>query len=177
MNEIEMKYYSEFLGGGLNNKKEVDRNSSRFTVMRKDHIKYCQFLHVYPDDKALTQIVFQYRINKEIIYGSLDIGISPQYPIKNYRADFLLVFGYFDRDEKQLLEDKIIIEIDGHDFHEKTKEQAANDKRRDREFASLGYTVLRYTGSEVFRSDDACVSDTIFCIINRCLNKRSGNEK
>ena len=45
-----------------------------------------------------------------------------------------------------------MVECDGHDFHERTKQQAANDRSRDRDLISNGYTVLRYTGSELYRS-------------------------
>ena len=65
--------------------------------------------------------------------------VSPQVDVGPYRVDFLVVWN--DR--------KTIVECDGHDFHEKTKEQAAHDKKRDRELRMLGYTVLRYTGSEI----------------------------
>lgn len=43
---------------------------------------------------------------------------------------------------------RIIIEIDGHDFHS-SPEQKFADATRDRFFAFHGWTVLRYTGREV----------------------------
>lgn len=43
----------------------------------------------------------------------------------------------------------ILVECDGHDFHEKTKEQAARDKARDRRLLDEGFTVARFTGSEI----------------------------
>jgi very-short-patch-repair endonuclease len=50
----------------------------------------------------------------------------------------------------------VVVEVDGHDFHERTKEQARHDKRRDRFFTESGATVLRFTGSEVHRDPLAC---------------------
>lgn len=47
---------------------------------------------------------------------------------------------------------RLVIEADGHDFHEKTKEQAARDKARDRSFAGAGWVVARFTGSEIHES-------------------------
>ena len=58
------------------------------------------------------------------------------------------------------------MELDGHDFHEKTKEQASGDKRRDRYLAALGWTVLRFSGSDVYR-DPAAVMDEIVALANR----------
>ena len=43
----------------------------------------------------------------------------------------------------------IVVELDGHDFHEKTKEQAQKDKDRDRSLTRAGYKIMRFTGSEI----------------------------
>lgn len=76
-------------------------------------------------------------------YGQeLELGISCQQQIGQYRVDFLVTATFSD--------DKVIIECDGHDFHEKTKEQAKHDKERDRYLTSQGYKILRYTGSEIY---------------------------
>ena len=42
---------------------------------------------------------------------------------------------------------KIVVECDGHDFHEKTKDQVARDKSRVRDLEIAGWRVLRFTGS------------------------------
>lgn len=81
--------------------------------------------------------------------------IEPQAKILNYRADFLITAKFCTSD----CSPKIVVECDGHDFHERTKEQASRDKRRDREMVSDGYTVLRFTGSEIFRDATACASE------------------
>jgi very-short-patch-repair endonuclease len=46
-----------------------------------------------------------------------------------------------------------IIECDGHDFHEKTKEQARRDKKRDRDLTTAGNIIMRFTGSEICNND------------------------
>lgn len=51
---------------------------------------------------------------------------------------------------------RLAVELDGHDFHEKTKEQASKDKRKDRHLISCGYTVIRFSGSDVW-------NDPFFC--------------
>jgi very-short-patch-repair endonuclease len=50
----------------------------------------------------------------------------------------------------------VFIECDGHDFHERTKEQAARDRQRDREIQAAGIPVLRFTGSEIHRDLAGC---------------------
>lgn len=54
----------------------------------------------------------------------------------------------------------VAVELDGHEFHERTKEQAERDKRRDRDLQALGWRVARFTGSQVLR-DVLGVADEI----------------
>ena len=88
--------------------------------------------------------------------------VNPQYNIqvsdKNFRADFLICAIY------QGKEYKVVVECDGHNFHEKTKEQAARDKKRDRDLTSSGYTVMRFTGSEIHKNPSVCVRETLSAI-------------
>lgn len=70
-----------------------------------------------------------------------------QAKIGNYAADFL----FFIRDEESGVKKWVVVECDGHDFHERTKKQAAHDRARDRWMTTEGVTVLRFTGSEIWR--------------------------
>lgn len=71
-----------------------------------------------------------------------------QVQIDRYRVDFLIAY----RAGRETLSKFVVLECDGHDFHERTKEQAEHDKRRDRTLQSLGLPVMRLTGSEIWRS-------------------------
>lgn len=53
----------------------------------------------------------------------------------------------------------VAVELDGHEFHERTKDQAGRDKRRDRALVSKGWTVIRFTGAEVVRSPAQVLGD------------------
>lgn len=92
----------------------------------------------------------------------LRFSLTPQAPVAGYHVDFLL----------SLTMNKavggIAIECDGHDFHEKTKEQAARDKKRDREILAAGYPVVRFSGSEVFKDASGCV-DQIYELMSESL--------
>ena len=94
------------------------------------------------------------------IYLSVDghtngeVELIPQAKLGDYRVDFLLKFNGMDSKEKL-----IVIECDGHEFHEKTKEQAQRDKKRDRQLATFGCIVLRFTGSEIFRNPSRCADE------------------
>lgn len=56
---------------------------------------------------------------------------------------------------------KVAIELDGHEFHDRTKEQAARDRSRDRELSALGWTVLRFTGSEIWKDAKTCAMQAL----------------
>lgn len=81
-----------------------------------------------------------------------------QAPFGPYRVDFLFTIpatGTATSDKR------LVVEIDGHDFHEKTKEQAQRDKERDRFMVKAGAEVLRYTGSEVWANPFACAEEVL----------------
>jgi very-short-patch-repair endonuclease len=84
--------------------------------------------------------------NAALLESSL--SFIPQYPVGPYYVDFAIH------------EKRIAIEIDGHDFH-KTKEQRTRDAQRDRTFTERGWTVLRFTGTEVFTNVKKCLGQVV----------------
>lgn len=60
-----------------------------------------------------------------------------------------------------------MIELDGHEYH-KTKEQRTRDSKRDRVLMSLGWDVLRFTGSEIFTDVGKCYEE-----IDNYLHRKS----
>lgn len=56
---------------------------------------------------------------------------------------------------------KLAIEADGHEFHERTKQQAAADRERDRRLVRCGYTIIRFTGSEIHADPCGCAHEII----------------
>lgn len=95
-------------------------------------------------------------------------------------------FGYekiiSEKVEMQLLG----IEIDGHIWHEKTKEQVRRDKERERFLVSQGWKLLRFTGSEVFVDVHKSVEETLGIaynisnqykkLVDKFLQDQKGNE-
>jgi very-short-patch-repair endonuclease len=55
----------------------------------------------------------------------------------------------------------VAVECDGHEYHDRSSADAARDKARDRFLAELGITVLRFTGSEIFRDANACAKQAL----------------
>lgn len=86
------------------------------------------------------EIVFRVNANPQTINGYV-----PDFIIEN---DFISFF-------------KFAIEIDGHEWHEKTKEQAANDRRKDRAYLKNRVLPIRFTGTEVFHDSITCIKDSL----------------
>ena len=87
--------------------------------------------------------------------------ITPQFKVGRYRADFLITVRDRWGDGDAYIDGSLLIECDGHDFHEKTKDQAKRDKKRDRELQSAGFEVHHFTGSEIWEDPVACAREAI----------------
>lgn len=106
------------------------------------------------------------------------IEFNPQTKIGNYRVDMNIVaYAYSIGDDEAPVEHikELIIECDGHEFHEKTKEQVAKNNNRDYELKSMGFDVLHFSGSEIYNDPMEC-SEKVFGYIFKCL-KRMIEEK
>lgn len=75
--------------------------------------------------------------------------------IGTYRADIVLQLDTWRR---------LIVECDGHDWHDRTKQQAAYDRARDRELLVLKFVTIRFTGSEIHHSPERCARDAYACL-------------
>jgi very-short-patch-repair endonuclease len=100
--------------------------------------------------------------------------IAPQVQIATYRVDFLLTLVVHIIDEVELPQGvaghqdafgrvvkEVVVECDGHEFHDRTKQQASRDRRRDRELQLRDLAVVRFTGSDIFRDPFQCASDAL----------------
>jgi len=92
-------------------------------------------------------------VNPEFVYDKagnptlpFGIYITPQCRIGPYRADFEVSQVQVGPDDVLT---PVIVELDGHDFHDKNKKQRSYEKARDRHLVKAGYRVVHYTGSDV----------------------------
>lgn len=103
--------------------------------------------------------------------SNLKLNIKNQYEIsvndKNYKLDFYITASQRYKVENKVgivtksREVSLCVECDGHDFHEKTKEQVAHDKQRERNLVKAGHKLIRFTGSEIYKSPQKCAFETI----------------
>lgn len=104
----------------------------------------CWLCHPYP---TTTPVMFKNSCRE------YDMVIVPQYPWKKYRTDFCL--------GGRSVGTLILIECDGHDFHDRTKEQAIWDRERDANAQKDGFSILRFTGSQLTRDPLYCADATL----------------
>ena len=74
------------------------------------------------------------------------VHIKPQVSLGQYRVDF--VVAYIAEDGVRAPR-TVVVELDGHAFHDKDKAQRSYEKQRDRDLIALGYAPLHFTGSDV----------------------------
>lgn len=86
-----------------------------------------------------------------------NLCVAPQVNLVAYIPDFVI----FGRRRKRYF--GVVVECDGHEFHEKTKEQASRDKLRDRRLLRAGWHTIRYSGSDIWRDPVGCAEDAIEC--------------
>ena len=146
MNEIET-HFSETLNEVLERGFVVVWDK-KFCITKE----FCELEKSYtlevPEDKIILQIEPQPR---EVVFNG-------------YIPDFAIFINGLYRG--------FIIEIDGHQWHEKTKEQAKADKERERMFLKSGFIPVRFTGSEVYHNAKKCIDELFEIIIANapCFN-------
>jgi very-short-patch-repair endonuclease len=62
---------------------------------------------------------------------------------------------------------QMAVEVDGHGFHERTKEQVAYRNQRDRDLAQDDWTIFHFSGTELCRDPVRCVEQ----VMNAGLSK------
>jgi very-short-patch-repair endonuclease len=104
----------------------------------------------FDDHPSIDDITTGFLENNTII-------VTPQVVVGGYRVDLLCSMRMYDWLDDRSKTIVLAIECDGHEFHEKTKEQAARDKSRDRELLLRSIPVMRFAGSEIWRDPFGCM--------------------
>jgi len=135
--------------------------------------------------KPTGEVVFERKFDGfEQVAPRTRLTIIPQYQMSDWRVDFLLIGTRLERDYQNMVEHSgrlagtyrpgrkvggelcVVVECDGHEFHERTKEQAARDRSRDRSSQTKGHKVMRFTGSEIWADAFACAEEALHLFEN-----------
>lgn len=81
-----------------------------------------------------------------------------------YRLDFVIWPMDFPEvgawaDLYEIVPPEIGVELDGYEFHERTKEQVALRNKRDRDLTAAGWTILHFSGSEFVRHPERAIEE------------------
>jgi very-short-patch-repair endonuclease len=90
---------------------------------------------------------------EDTLHGAMqnqDIEAERQYFVREAQVWYCLDFGVFCRDGK------IDVECDGETYHG-SKEAQTRDRRRNNELTSYGWSVLRFSGSEISSDTQGCI--------------------
>lgn len=101
----------------------------------------------------------------KITDGASIYWIEPQVKFDKYRIDFKITLtdDFFHGTYRS----SVFIECDGHDFHERTKEQAKHDRTKDRLIQKKGETIFRFTGSELWADPFKCVAEVMTALSDK----------
>lgn len=128
----------------------------------------------YIECESPSEIIFYYYFDKELIeniekYKKYTFTVYPQYELqvgrKRYFADFLICCHA--EDAFDLAESQVIVECDGHEFHEKTKLQVKQRNERDYNLKMEGYEVIHFSGSEIYNESQKCAKKVIEYLIKQ----------
>lgn len=89
-----------------------------------------------------------------------EVWLTPQVGIGGYRADFFLF-----REGVSTNCPGLVVECDGHEWHERTQQQASYDRSRDRALLRLGIPTIRFTGSDINRDADQCATEVLDSVL------------
>lgn len=149
---------------GLSGNQEIDVSDSPNDLLRENwDFLSSDLLLPRGGEKITSPIEFAFFRCFHYISIGLDeadrLTIEPQVKIGRYTADFTI--------NSKGGEVLLVVECDGHDFHDGNKIAAARDKERDRWFTANGYAVFRFTGSQIYQRPFLCVCDSISCAMKR----------
>ncbi|MFN8132097.1 MAG: DUF559 domain-containing protein [Solirubrobacteraceae bacterium] len=133
---------------------------------------YAVWLAGYEYSDSVSTVAGGHR-NGGNLSGGSGFDIEPQARVAGHRVDFLVrMWGESENGRRQV---GMVVECDGHEWHERTREQAARDRRRDRDIQNAGYPVYRYAGSELWRDVFAAAEEVAQALSAR-LERARGPE-
>jgi len=87
-------------------------------------------------------------LSRFIAFRPEGLLVDPQKPIGPYRVDFAI-------------DNRLVVEIDGYQYHRQTRDQLVYEYRRDRELTMLGWTVIHFGGIEVWEDPEGCARSVL----------------
>ncbi len=158
-----------------NTKPYVDEACSASPIEKIFYTAVCTLLETdyqYGQIAVQTQMTLGEICDVWIEHG---VEIFPQAKIGPYRVDFVLSYRgeclLRDAVHRQTIPEKpfkkIVVELDGHDFHDRDATQRSYEKRRDRFLQKQGYEVFHYTGADVVADPFGVAAECLARVIDK----------
>lgn len=153
----------------------VNRECAASPIEKIFYTAVCTILETnYPYQEIAGQLLLG---NRRDVWIEPGIEIIPQKEIGPYRVDFVLSYRgdcqLKDTEHLRTVPEKpfkeIVVELDGHAFHDRNARQRSYEKKRDRFLQKRGYEVFHYTGSDVVANP--------FKVAIECLARLTGEEE
>ena len=147
---------------------QIDLPTSTIPINIADRLEWYKRRVAAEYERKITTAINQYGITSPIeqiflmewnflrVDERYAVRIHPQKELMTSSGTFLVDFVVTPENPPGL---NLAIELDGHDFHERSKEQVAKDKSRERSIVKAGYIPLRFSGSEILRNVRRCVCE------------------
>lgn len=115
--------------------------------------------------------LIEWRYQEHLRTAHFPFGIEPQYNNEEATGKYYVDFSIdFINDESDAY-DKwgtgytraplVGIELDGHEWHEKSKRQVEYHKERERFLIAKGWALIRFAGTEVVKHPEKCVREAL----------------
>ena len=153
-------------------------------------------LEEYPVESPIEAIFAAWFVAMKRTHGDFfcyAFELMPQEWVQAGGHDYRLDFEVWLEDPDLIIEgqrlgvkpfESIAVELDGHDFHERTKDQVTQRNQRDRDLQASGWKVFHFSGSEVHRDPEACVNEVmeyasraLFAFERRITNAKKAESK
>lgn len=123
----------------------------------------------YPHAESPAEVVFEMWWRCLVWLAGYELKLVPQVEVfvgdRRYRLDFTVELSnpWFiaEVNARRMRWAPIVIEIDGHTFHEKTKDQVTNRNQRDRDLQALGATIFHFSYDELTSEPLRCAGDVL----------------
>ncbi len=137
-------------------------------LAKREDKRLCEICSLWMEDyyecKSPIEKIFMIAMNfvyilraDELKENDVGFFIFPQCEIecerKTFYSDFYICI---DRIGEEV---SVLVECDGHDFHQKTKKQVEYDNEREYEIKKQGYDILRFSGSQIYNNPFKCAND------------------
>lgn len=142
---------------------QINENINIYYNQLKESLINCES----PIEQMLSLELESLHLDNSIYFNpNLEIiGFDKQCEIEcnknKYRVDILIPVIFYRKIYKCF-----IIECDGHEFHQKNKEQVKKDNIRQRDIEMSGYKIIRFSGSEIYNDAYGCALEILKIINN-----------